>query len=28
VLDRFELLAFAEGREALPMWFLAKLRKR
>lgn len=28
VLDRFELLAFAEGREAVPMWFLAKLRKR
>lgn len=28
VLDRFELLAFAEGKEAVPMWFLAKLRKR
>ncbi|MFM8551492.1 MAG: class I SAM-dependent methyltransferase [Nitrospiraceae bacterium] len=28
VLDRFELLAFAEGREPVPMWFLAKLRKR
>ncbi len=28
VLDRFELLAFEEGREAVPLWFLAKLRKR
>jgi SAM-dependent methyltransferase len=28
VLQRFELLAFAEGREPVPMWFLAKLRKR
>jgi SAM-dependent methyltransferase len=28
VFSRFELLAFAEGREPLPMWFLAKLRKR
>jgi ubiquinone/menaquinone biosynthesis C-methylase UbiE len=28
VLDRFELLAFAEGREPVPMWFLAKLRKK
>lgn len=28
VLDRFELLAFEEGNEAVPMWFLAKLRKR
>lgn len=28
VLERFELLAFEEGREAVPLWFLAKLRKR
>jgi len=28
VLDRFDLLAFAEGREPVPMWFLAKLKKR
>jgi len=28
MLDRFELLAFEEGKEAVPMWFLAKLRKR
>jgi hypothetical protein len=28
VLHRFDLLDFAEGREAVPMWFLAKLRKR
>lgn len=28
VLDRFELLAFAEGREPVPMWFLAKLRRK
>jgi ubiquinone/menaquinone biosynthesis C-methylase UbiE len=28
VLDRFDLLDFAEGKEAVPLWFLAKLRKR
>lgn len=28
VLSRFELVAFAEGKEPVPMWFLAKLRKR
>jgi ubiquinone/menaquinone biosynthesis C-methylase UbiE len=28
VLDRFEVLDFAEGREAVPMWLLVKLRKR
>ncbi len=28
VLSRFELLSFAEGREPVPMWFLAKLRRR
>ena len=28
ILRRFDLLAFAEGREPVPMWFLAKLRKR
>lgn len=28
VLERFDLLAFGEGREPVPMWFLAKLRKK
>jgi len=28
ILRRFELVAFAEGREPVPMWFLAKLRKK
>lgn len=28
VFDRFELLTFEEGKEAVPLWFLAKLRKR
>lgn len=28
VLARFDLLAFAEGKEPVPLWFLAKLRKR
>lgn len=28
VLDRFEVLDFAEGREPVPMWLLVKLRRR
>lgn len=28
VLSRYDLVDFAEGREPVPMWFLAKLRKR
>ena len=28
ILRHFELVAFAEGRERVPMWFLAKLRRK
>lgn len=28
ITRRFDILAFAEGREPVPIWFLAKLRKR